>query len=166
MSEINPFKVTDAIKQGKVREKRGLNLRFRIVLPVLILYLGASSVLFAVELVVNKSVPIDQCTISDVRAIFTTKRREWPNGKPIRTFKLADDHPLHKEFAKNILLMLPHQIRQIWDRITFSGTGTAPAEVASEQEMREKIADIPDSVGYLDSDPKNENIRVLNINSD
>jgi hypothetical protein len=55
--------------------------------------------------------------------------------------------------------MLPHQIRKIWDRMTFSGTGTAPIELESEQDMIDKIATTPDSIGYLKSSPDNENIR-------
>jgi len=57
--------------------------------------------------------------------------------------------------------MYPHQLRRVWDRMTYSGTGICPVELSSEQEMLEKIANTPDSIGYLTGKPDNENIRVL-----
>ena len=43
--------------------------------------------------------------------------------------------------------------------MTYSGTGAAPIELDSEQEMIKKIATTPDAIGYLTSKPDNENIR-------
>ena len=87
------------------------------------------------------------------------KKTAWPNHKPIRVYTLPDNNPLHKDFIKNNLRMFAHQIRRIWDRITYSGTGVAPIELDSEQEMIEKIANTPDAIGYLNSVPDNESIR-------
>jgi len=55
--------------------------------------------------------------------------------------------------------MFPHQLRRIWDRMTFAGIGSAPIELDSEQEMIDKIANTPDSIGYLSGKPENDNIR-------
>lgn len=71
---------------------------------------------------------------------------------------LPDNNPIHKDFVKNILHMFPHQIRRVWERITYTGTGAAPIVLDSEQEMINKIANTPDSIGYLNSVPNNENI--------
>ena len=117
----------------------------------------------AVEIVVNKSVPAANYSVEDVRAIFTMKQRAWPNGKPIRVFTLEDTHYLHKNFVKSILLLFPHQLRRIWDRIAFSGTGAPPVQVGSEHEMLEKLSATPDSIGYLEKAPENDKIRLLDV---
>ncbi len=57
--------------------------------------------------------------------------------------------------------MFSHHVRRIWDRMTYSGTGSAPIELESEQEMLDKIATTPDSIGYLKSKPDHENIRAF-----
>jgi ABC-type phosphate transport system substrate-binding protein len=135
----------------------------KIVLSVFIACLLSCRDIRAAEIIVNPSAPQVDYTLDDVRAIFTSKRGQWPNGKPIRVFTLSDSHPTHKAFVKTVLFLLPHQLRRIWDRNTFSGTGSAPTEVSSEQEMLEKIATTPNSIGYLNSVPSNEKIRLLKV---
>jgi ABC-type phosphate transport system substrate-binding protein len=129
------------------------------ILAIFFIFAVFSPVVTATEIVVNKTVPASGYSQADVKAIFTMKKRLWSNNKQIRVYTLSDSSPLHKDFVKNNLNMFPHQIRRIWDRMTFSGTGTAPIELESEQEMIDKIATTPDSIGYLNSRPDNENIR-------
>ena len=134
---------------------------FGHILAVLILFVICSPVVTATEIVVNKSVPSVDYSTADIRAIFTMQKRVWPNNRQIKVYTLSDNSPLHKDFVKNVLQMFPHQIRRIWDRMTFSGTGDAPIELESEQEMVDKIATTPDSIGYTNSTPDNENVRAV-----
>lgn len=131
---------------------------FGRILAVLFVFAVCSCVVTATEIVVNKTVPPAEYSTDDIRAIFTMQKRFWPNNRQIKVYSLPDNNPLHKDFVKNNLNMFPHQIRRVWDRMTYSGTGAAPIELDSEQEMIEKIANTPDSIGYLKSRPDNENI--------
>lgn len=131
------------------------------ILAIFFIVAVCSPVAIATEIVVNKTVPVSVYSTADIRAIFTMKKRFWPNKRQIKVYTLSDSNPLHKVFVKNNLNMFPHQIRRVWDRMTYSGTGAAPIELSSEQEMIDKIADTPDAIGYLNSKPDNENIRSL-----
>jgi len=115
----------------------------------------------ATEIVVNQSVPVQAVSLNKIRAIFTMHQRFWPSGEQIKVFTLVDKHPLHKAFAKNKLHMFPHQLRRVWDRMVFSGTGQAPVTLESEQEMLDKVANTPYAIGYLSREPDNEKIRIL-----
>jgi hypothetical protein len=117
------------------------------------------SVVTATEIVVNKSVTASDYSAINIRAIFAMQKRVWPNNRQIKVYTLSDSSSLHKEFVKNKLHMFPHQLRRIWDRMTFAGIGSAPIELDSEQEMIDKIANTPDSIGYLSGKPENDNIR-------
>jgi hypothetical protein len=115
----------------------------------------------AAEIVVNQTVPSKQYTLADARAIFMMRQRFWPNGEQIKVFTLSDTDFLHKDFVKNNLDMFPHQLRRIWDRMLFSGTGAIPVQLDSEQEMIDKIANTPYAIGYLNSRPDNEKVRLF-----
>lgn len=130
---------------------------FGIILAIVFTFAAFCPVATATEIVVNKSVSASYSK-ADIRAIFIMQKRHWSNNRQIKVYILPDDSSLHKDFVKNTLNMLPYQIRKIWDRMTFSGTGTAPIELESEQDMIDKIATTPDSIGYLNSKPDNENI--------
>ena len=89
--------------------------------------------------------------------------RVWPDDSAIKVFVLPDDHPSHVSFSKEVLNVYPYQLRAAWDRLTFSGTGQAPIEVSSENEMRAKIASTPGAIGYLKGAMINDQVRVLQI---
>lgn len=115
----------------------------------------------AVEVVVNQSVPVQTITLNKIRAIFTMRQKFWPGGEPIKVFTLADQDPIHKKFTKNKLQMFPHQLRRVWDRMVYSGTGRAPVVLENEQQMLDKVANTPHAIGYLSKEPENEQIRVF-----
>lgn len=117
----------------------------------------------AVEIIVNNSVVQQQLSLSELRSIFTMRQRYWNEGNKIRVFVLSDNHPLHRNFAKHQLGIFPHQLRRTWDRQVFSGTGQAPEEVDSEQEMLDTIMNTPNAIGYFETNPDNENVHVLEI---
>jgi len=115
----------------------------------------------AIEIVVNQSVPVQGASLNNIRAIFTMRRRFWPSGEKIKVFTLDDQNETHKMFTKNKLHMFPHQLRRVWDRVVFSGAGIAPTTVENEQQMLDKVANTPNSIGYLNIESGNEKIRIL-----
>jgi len=115
------------------------------------------------SVVVNPSVSHPSLSLNAIRAIFGMRLRTWPDGTSIKVFVLSDDDPTHIAFCKETLNVFPHQLRMAWDRLVFSGTGQAPIEVASEEEMRTKIASTPGAIGYLKRDMVNGAVHVLEI---
>lgn len=94
----------------------------------------------------NAAAPLDR---QMVRAIFTLRLRQWPDGSPVRVFVLPDANPLHVEFCRNQLGTFPYVLRASWDRLVFTGTGIAPEVVSSEKQMRERVAATPGAIGYV-----------------
>ncbi len=98
-----------------------------------------------------------------LRAMFGMRLRNWPDQTPVHVFVLRDDNPTHSLFSKQILNIYPHQLRLAWDRLVFSGTGQAPTEVNSEEEMREQVAKTPGAIGYLSRSMINGSVRILPV---
>jgi ABC-type phosphate transport system substrate-binding protein len=117
----------------------------------------------AVEVVVNSDVTATHLTSLELRAIFTMRLRTWPDGLPIRVFVLSDSAPAQAEFSKKILDMFPYQLRRYWDRLVFSGTGQAPTELNSAEEMRDRVASTPGAIGYLPENLVDNRIRVVKV---
>lgn len=115
------------------------------------------------EVVVNPGVSEQAISRDTLRIIFGMRLQVWPEGAPIKVFILPDDHPAHVNFSKETLNVFPYQLRAAWDRLTFSGTGQAPIEVNSEEEMRTRVAATPGAIGYLRGAMINDQVRVLQI---
>ena len=44
--------------------------------------------------------------------------------------------------------MFSHRLRKTWDRLVFTGTGQAPIEVNTIEEMRSRVMNTPGAIGY------------------
>ena len=119
--------------------------------------------LTAQELIVNQASPNVQISQNKARLCFTMRLPLWGDNTPVKVFVLPDDHPLHRQFAKNVLGLFPYQLRQVWDRQIFSGTGQAPITVATEQEMVKRVASTPGGIGYVESGSNYPQVRMLEV---
>lgn len=129
----------------------------------MVMMLLASAQSSAMEVISNPGNETSSLSISTLRSIFSMRMTQWPDGTPIRVFVMSVKDPIHAEFSKQILRVFPHQLRRAWDRQIYSGTGQAPAQVSSEAEMRNMVANTPGAIGYLAEDQTNENLRVIEI---
>ncbi|MCH9639993.1 MAG: substrate-binding domain-containing protein [Betaproteobacteria bacterium] len=102
-------------------------------------------------------------TVNVLRAIFSMRMRTWSDGQAIKVFVLDDNDALHHSFSKEKLNVFPYQLRLAWDRLVFSGTGQAPINVSSQEEMRSKVASTPGAIGYLETIYIDDDIHVLQI---
>ena len=119
---------------------------------LLLMILIAPLALHAQQVYVNpgvSQVPDDRQTL---RAIFSMRLRQWPDGTPITVFVLPTANPVHVGFCKEVLGVFPHQLQRAWDRLVYSGTGQAPVEVDSLEEMRQRVKQTPGAIGYLKKD--------------
>lgn len=99
-----------------------------------------------------------------LRAIFTLRKRRWTSdGRPVQVFVLPDDNSLHKAFVREKLKMFPYQLRQQWNRVIFSGTGTAPQGFNEEADMLRALATSNDAIGYTDQETLPEGVAVIEV---
>ena len=117
----------------------------------------------AQELIVSEDLTANALSQNEARLYFTMRLEEWPNKQPVQVFVLPDDHPLHQQFAKTVLGLFPYQLRRVWDRQLFSGTGRAPITVDSEAEMLSKVTSTPGAIGYVSSAKVPAQVDVLEV---
>ncbi len=98
-----------------------------------------------------------------VRALFSLRQQTWPDGHVVKVFVLPNRHPAHTRFAKEWLDVYPHQLQLAWDRVAFSGMGAAPHRVRDLSEMREKLANTPGALGYLERRCIDDTVHVISI---
>lgn len=117
----------------------------------------------AVDVIAHPSVSISRLSLVNAKAIFSMRQTRWPDGRRAWVFVLPDAHPVHSAFSKEILNLYPYQLRQTWDRQVYSGTGQAPMEVATEQEMINRVASTPGAIGYVRKADPHDPVRVITV---
>lgn len=128
---------------------------------VMLIALHAAFAAQPLRVIVNHTVKVSHIDSSSLRSIFGMRISRWPDGTPIKVFVLPDHSPLHEQFAKSLLNTYPHQLRRNWDRMVYSGTGTAPIQVQNEQEMIQKIQETPGAIGYSVVPEETNNVQVI-----
>ncbi|MCW8886541.1 MAG: hypothetical protein OQK12_15035 [Motiliproteus sp.] len=103
----------------------------------------------APQVIVHPSVSVENLSRSTLRSIFTLRLTRWQDGSPVRVFVLPDNNPVHQLFSKRALGVFPYRLRQIWDRMIFSGIGKVPKQIESESAMLKAIAQTPGAIGYV-----------------
>lgn len=124
---------------------------------------GWSNDLYADELLVNTATTDNNISRNKARLYFSQRLTRWPDGTLITLVVLPDNNPLHVNFSKTILGLYPYQLRRVWDRQLFTGTGQAPITVENEQEARKIIEMTPGSLSYVPGDNKNQKIRQIEV---
>ena len=133
----------------------------RIAAAVLLVMIFSTSK--AAEVIAHLAVDERELSVAVIRLVFTMRMLRWPDGTRIRVFVLPDAHSVHREFAKKSLELYPRQLRRVWDRYRFSGSGPVPVEVASEAEMAERVATTPGAIGYLPDGAATDEVRVIHV---
>jgi len=139
------------------------HLAILIFIVVLGLAPSPSGASLPVSIVVNSSVGISELSLKDVRAIFTMKKRLWADGKGVQVFVLPDNDGVHKQFCIKVLGVFPRQLESVWYRLVYSGTGNAPVEVGSEQELLDRVANTEGAIGYIQSVSENDKTKIITI---
>jgi len=118
---------------------------------------------FAVEVIAYPGQATATLSRNAVRALFGMRQTKWPDGTPVKVFVLSKTSPAHETFCKEALDLFPYQLHQSWDRLVYSGTGQAPIEVGSEQEMRERVLAVPGAIGYVTKLDSGEVLHAISI---
>jgi hypothetical protein len=117
----------------------------------------------AQEMIVHPGVDMETMTANQARLFLTVHLKAWPNGMPVKVYVLPDDDPLHLRFAKVVLGLFPYQLRRVWDRQLFSGTGQVPTTVMTEAEMIRRVAATPGALGYVETVPGGAPVRAMEV---
>lgn len=116
-----------------------------------------------INVIVHVSANVEQLTTSQLRRIYSKRKLRWDNDLPIVVFVLPNQHPLHQKFSLDILHIFPYQLDRIWNKLTYSGIGTAPIVVPTPKELLNAVAHTPGAIGYVDDVDQNAAINIINI---
>lgn len=133
---------------------------FVLLLTTLPLGVAWSQVVIA-----NAGVKVERLSDDELISLFSMRATRWPDGQAVTLVVFPDQNPHHVRFVKRDLKIFPYQLRHIWDRYIFSGTGQAPHVVTNRAEMLYWVGHIDGAIGYLDQPPgpDQEDVHVVAI---
>ncbi|RCU51798.1 MULTISPECIES: phosphate ABC transporter substrate-binding protein [Corallincola] len=126
---------------------------------VSLLCLASFSAQSAVVLIGNPAA--DELSKSDAKKLFLGKMKSVPGGGKAVLVELQDGNPLRIEFHDKVTGKSESQLQSYWSRLIFTGKASAPAQMTSIDQVKQKVAANTGAVGYIDEADVDGTVKVL-----
>jgi ABC-type phosphate transport system substrate-binding protein len=136
-------------------------LRATAALLVLAFGLEARSAAAEVVAVVSAKNPIVAMSRNQVVDIFLGKASRFPDGSQAVPIDQAESSATRDEFYLKFAGKSPAQLNAHWSKIIFTGRGQPPHEVANGAEMKKRLAENPNAIGYLEQEQVDRSVKVI-----
>jgi ABC-type phosphate transport system substrate-binding protein len=132
---------------------------FVIVLAIL-LFASPPSATAQVAVITHKSTSVTALDNDKLLDIYTLNTKNWSDGGKIMLLEIKGDSPAKARFYGALGTSFS-EMQKLWLKKQFSGKGLPPTALASEQEIIEKVAATPGSIGYVSAENVGKNVKVI-----
>ena len=135
-----------------------------VILGILLFSLLAGAPVLAQEVVViaNGSVGVDRLDRGTVSDIYRGNKTSWDDGEIIRVAMLKGGET-HETFVRDIVGVTPAQLKNLWKKVIFTGTGRPPKVFKTEADLAKFVASTRGAIGYVDSATPHEDVKVIAV---
>jgi ABC-type phosphate transport system substrate-binding protein len=111
--------------------------------------------------IVSAKSAIKELSKSQVSDLFLGKTSRFPDGVLAMPIDLAEGSSQRAEFYARLDGRSAAQMKAYWSKIIFTGRGLPPMAVVSDAEMKQRVAENPAAIGYIDGSLVDASVRVL-----
>ena len=131
-----------------------------VVTGLILCLSGAMAAVDQVAVVSAKS-PVTTLTKDQVADIFLGKASRFPDGSQAVPIDQAEGSAARDEFYLKFAGKSPAQVKAHWSKIIFTGRGQPPREVSSSIEVKKRVVDNPNAIGYIERAMVDGSVKVL-----
>lgn len=132
-------------------------MKYFIIIVLLLIFSLPSMANIAVIVHPSNGATVDQ---SDISRLFLGKKKAFSDGGQAVPINLAGSDA-RANFEEKALSKSSSQLKAYWSKLVFTGKGSPPKEVKSEQEMLDLIAKNPNFIGYVSADKVDDSVKVI-----
>lgn len=100
---------------------------------------------------------LDEAAVSK---IFLGREKSFADGKSVVPLSLTESSPASTAFNDAVLKKSSSQLKAYWSKLVFTGKGTPPKEIATDEEMIKLVATNPSVIGYVDASKVDASVKV------
>ncbi len=115
-------------------------------------------------IIVNKSNPVENISLADLRKIFLAERSRWPNGRKVTIVMREQGRAERSAALKLIYRMREQDFNRYFLNIKFTGEALEePKLLASSDGMIKFVFNVPGAIGYARASEVDSSVKVLRI---
>jgi len=134
----------------------------RILLITIIFCLCAPQIFAEIVFIGNKNSVPDELSRKDIKRIFLGKQKSWKDASSINV-ALYTKSKIFDHFSRKYTGRPKYLFRDYWRRLVFTGRGKAPKGFKTEKEVVNYVGLIDGAIGFVSSDAKIENVKIIKI---
>ena len=97
----------------------------------------------------------------EISKIYLGRSKSFPDGKAAIPLAQADGTGATATFNEKVLNKTGSQIKAYWSKLVFTGKGTPPKELGTDQEVIELVSQNPSVIGYVDKSAVTASVKVV-----
>ncbi len=114
-------------------------------------------------IIVNKSNPVDEISVNELKKIYLGLQTKWSSGTKAYPADQSVDGGIGADFIKHTLEVAVDYYQGAWMEKMLSGAGTPPENFNSDQEVVDFVSSKPGAVGYVQVEPDLTKVKILKI---
>ena len=111
--------------------------------------------------IVSARSPVTTLRADQVAAIFLGQSARFPDGVEAVPLDQRLGSPLRDAFYARVASKSPALLKAWWSKMVFTGRGQPPAEAEDSAAVRRRVADNPDTVGYIERGALDASVRPV-----
>jgi len=115
-------------------------------------------------IVINKSNPVDDISLADLRRIFLAEQKYWPNGRRATVVMREPGQAERTAVLRQLYRMNNRDYERYFMRAEFTGEGHgAPKSLSSAAGVRKFVYNVPGAIGYVRADEVDGSVKVIRV---
>jgi ABC-type phosphate transport system substrate-binding protein len=103
-----------------------------------------------IVVIVNKSNPVDNLSMEELKKLFLSDRSRWDTGKAVAPVILPPGTPERTSFLKMVCGMSDAEMNKYFMQAAFTGkSATPPKQVSSSAALKAFVAESPGAIGFV-----------------
>jgi ABC-type phosphate transport system substrate-binding protein len=137
-------------------------MRMTFLMSLFAVAIGMTPKISAEETVlVNGSSAVAGISDDDLKDYYLGKKGSWPDGSKVIVVVLKDGAS-HENLMKK-LGKSTSQFSTGWKKLVFTGKGSMPEQVGSEDELVAYVAKTPGAIGYADAGKAKDGVKAIPV---
>ena len=115
-----------------------------------------------IKVIANSSVTADFISAGELKRIYLLQSRKLKNGSVVEPV-LQKRGAVHDAFSRQFLERDGEEIRTYYHGVVFTGKGSMPRDVNSDEEMVSYVARTRGAIGYVSGSANTDGVKVLAV---
>jgi hypothetical protein len=99
--------------------------------------------------------------IDTVKKIYLGKMKAFPDGSRAIPLTFEQGNDTRNAFNNGVLGKSESQYSAFWSKLVFTGRGTPPEMIATDEEMLQLVATNPNTIGFIDESKVSGDVKIV-----